>query len=66
MADVTCAFACDQDAVGVVPTDNPDRSIRRRPICQQHVIELLPETPDGFHIVQMFGALHPNYQTKKD
>ena len=57
MTNYECAFACDQPAVGVVPTTNPDKSIRRRPICEQHVKELLPEEPDGFRVVQMFGAL---------
>lgn len=57
-----CAFACDQPAVGVVPTTNPDQSIRRRPICDQHVKELLPDEPEGFQLVQMFGAIHPAYQ----
>lgn len=62
---VRCAFACDEPAVGVVPTNNPDHTIRRRPICAKHVVELLPVDPEtGTQWIQMFGAMDPSYASQ--
>lgn len=62
MKTYVCAFTCCRPAVGVVPTTHPDPSIRRRPICDRHVQELIPEEPNGSRVIQMFGAIHPDYK----